>query len=569
MIRDRSRGQYFEEVLSAYTTRGRFSGCAAVAKGGRLLHFYAAGQTITGWSPTTPLRLGSISKQFTAVAILQLVEAGHLSLTQPVGDCLPGLAASWGDRVTLQQLLSHSAGIPSVFTGHAGVVDPAPEESARPVRPADLLARFTSLPLRFEPGLRFEYSNSGYSLLASVVEQVSGERYAEYMRASVFGPAGLQHTAIYDEGELPADLVAGQVGARVAPVLHPTWQRGSGDIVSCVADLVAWDAALRDSAILTEPWRKRMENPPGAACPEAIRYGYGVRLGSGSETGVLYHDSSLPGLLGVYRRIPSEGIVVALFTNRVPSPACTPDGTRRLNQLSCDLLEWARGSGTPSIPAPPQAVALSAKDLDPFQGRYELGERRYFHVHRQQDKLYARLEGRAATLTGLVVDDLEQPCGLGLGRFLSCLEKQSFEEAESCLSSPGLRALGPGGLQRLWMQSVVGFLGEFLSYEVIQREAGIARARCRFVQATMDVQAVFSVGHKIEGFHLIPPGLGPAASEWELLAIGESDFLADGYPHGVPDVFARFEMAAGKAVAVSLEGTRILKGVRYVPDVTP
>src|SRR6185436_15348616 len=160
----------------------------------------AFGQANREWgvanTPDTEFRLGSITKQFTAAAILQLAEQGKLSLDDPVSKYYAAAPPAWAP-ITIKHLLTHTSGIPS-YTGLPTFFSTA--QSRTEMKPEEIVALTKDKPLEFAPGARFNYDNTGYVLLGVVIEKVSGQTYAQYLQDHIFGPLKLTHTG-YDVSE--------------------------------------------------------------------------------------------------------------------------------------------------------------------------------------------------------------------------------------------------------------------------------------------------------------------------------------------------------------------------------
>jgi CubicO group peptidase (beta-lactamase class C family) len=256
----------------------------------------------------TRFRIASVTKQFTAVAILQLAEKGALRLEDPIGKYVPGLTG--GDRITLHQLLSHTSGIFD-FTNDEALMKGRDE----PRTQTQVVAAFSSRPLLFEPGTKFDYSNSNYFLLGMVIEKVTGHSYAEYMQAHVFGPAGMTRTSAMDTREWP-DSAAGYsrrrstgdhlVPATVADLSRPF---AAGSIVSTASDLVRWEQALAGDVLMSAESRKRMNTPVKEG------YGYGVVTETFEARELIWHEGGIDGFGAILESVPQEGLVVVVLQN--------------------------------------------------------------------------------------------------------------------------------------------------------------------------------------------------------------------------------------------------------------
>ncbi len=190
-IRDSQVASRLEAYLKSFAELGNFTGVVLVAHKGRILFRHAYGmanyELRVANSPSTRFHIASVSKPFTAIAILQFEEQGRLSISDPVARFLPDFPN--GDKIKLEHLLTHSSGIPNVNDL------PDYDVFARnPHTVEQLVAKFAGLPLDFEPGSDYHYSNSNYNLLALILEKVGGENYGEYVRKHILDPAGMEHS---------------------------------------------------------------------------------------------------------------------------------------------------------------------------------------------------------------------------------------------------------------------------------------------------------------------------------------------------------------------------------------
>jgi len=267
-------------------------------------------------TPQTNFRLASISKQFTAACILLLAEEGALTLDDPVRRWLPALPAAT-DAVTLRHLLSHASGV-------IDYEDLLPEGQATQVHDADVLRLLEREDrLYFTPGSDYRYSNSGYALLALVVERASRQPFATFLRTRIFAPLGMDATvAREDDGPGVAHRAYGY------SLMNGTWQRtdqsttsavlGDGGIYSSITDLARWDAALYDDRLLGAASRTLAFQPANATPePDVAHYGFGWRL----QGGMQWHSGESIGFRNVLVRFPTQRLTVVVLTNRnAPEP---------------------------------------------------------------------------------------------------------------------------------------------------------------------------------------------------------------------------------------------------------
>src|SRR6266446_8784390 len=205
-----------EQVVQYYVSQKQFMGAVLVARGSDVLLSKGYGSANLEWeipdSPSTKFRLCSITKQFTAASILLLEERGKLKVNDPVKKYLPDVTAPW-DKVTVFHLLTHTSGIPS-FTGF-----PDYESTEAIPSPAEkTVARFRDKPLEFEPGEKWNYSNSGYVLLGYLIEKISGQPYAKFVQENIFDPLGMKDSGYDSNSALILRRASGYAPSTNGPV---------------------------------------------------------------------------------------------------------------------------------------------------------------------------------------------------------------------------------------------------------------------------------------------------------------------------------------------------------------
>ena len=276
-------------------------------------------------TPETNYRLASVTKQFTAGAILLLVEDGKLSLDDCAKKWLPSLPSAV-DSVTIEHLLTHTSGI-------VDYEDEMATGTTAQLHDSDVLHLLESQDTTyFNPGKSYRYSNSGYALLALVVERVSGKSFATFLRERIFIPVGMSHTVAYEEG---ISTVPNR--AYGYTLKDGKWTRkdqsltsavlGDGGIYSSIDDLARWDAAWYDSRLLSDQSRELAVRPHTETDKADVKYGFGWRITGES----LWHSGETSGFRNVIVRYPGRRLTVVILTNRDdPAPYETALAVARL-----------------------------------------------------------------------------------------------------------------------------------------------------------------------------------------------------------------------------------------------
>jgi CubicO group peptidase (beta-lactamase class C family) len=247
-----------DELMRSYERQGMFSGAVLAADGGEIVYEGAFGDANRELkvpnAVDTRFRIASISKPFTQILVLQQVEDGALELDGTIADYLPRYEGIAADRITIEQLLTHSSGI----VGEWAVPELERVERVHHSRD-ELLEHIAGYTLWFEPGSRAGYSNFAYSLLALIVEEVSGRSYADLLEERICAPAGMENTVIDVTTQLIERRAAGyhyheERGLENAPFIEMSFVYGYGHLLSTVRDLYLWDRALRDGEFLSEDY---------------------------------------------------------------------------------------------------------------------------------------------------------------------------------------------------------------------------------------------------------------------------------------------------------------------------
>jgi D-alanyl-D-alanine carboxypeptidase len=287
----------------------------AVARGGQLLVAKGYGladvEHQTPASADTVYRIGSITKQFTAVAILQLAEQGKLKLGDDIRAYVPELPAR-DTPITLEHLLGQTSGLFS-FTSVPNWID----VGAKPMTRKQVLALFAEKPLAFAPGTRWEYSNSNYYLLGMVIEAVTKQSYADVIRDRVFKPAGMTSSA-YCTDTLPQMAQGyslpptGAVPSKPLDLAHPF---AAGALCSTARDLVAWQRALDSGKLLHADSLAKMRTAGVLPDRTSTHYGYGVFVGDLEGHPRIGHGGGINGFTSMLSRYPADDLTIVVLAN--------------------------------------------------------------------------------------------------------------------------------------------------------------------------------------------------------------------------------------------------------------
>lgn len=353
-------GARMNRAVATLASQGHFMGSVLVVRGSHVLLDRAYGNANLELqvpdTPQTRYRLGSITKQFTAAAILLLQERGLLKVTDPIGHYLPDAPAAWA-AVTLQDLLRHTSGIPS----YSDLPD-FDATRAQPATPAQLIGRFRDLPLLFAPGTAWRYSNSNYALLGYLIERISGQSYAQFLQQNIFKPLGMSDSGYDSNSQLIAGRAEGYTpGADDKPVnaqyIDMSVPYAAGGLYSTTHDLLLWEQALYGGRLLSAGSLQQMTSP------YMNDYGFGLTIRTLPGGQLLYsHGGSIYGFNGELSYLPREQLAVIVLANlNGPAPQIL---SRQLLSLA---LHDPRIAVAPPRPVmeQPDATAPADEDANP------------------------------------------------------------------------------------------------------------------------------------------------------------------------------------------------------------
>ncbi|MBV7334832.1 beta-lactamase family protein, partial [Chloroflexi bacterium TSY] len=252
-------------------------------------------------------RLGSVTKQFTAMAILLLEEQGKLDVQDRVCAYLEACPDGW-TNITIHQLLVHTSGIPN-FTSMSGFHKLKKEHST----PLQTMAFFKDEPLSFVPGEKWAYSNSGYIVLGVVLEQAAGVPYAAFLQEHIFEPLQMSDSG-YEQSD--SELAVGYRGRSEALFIDMSVPHAAGGLYSTVEDLYRWDRALYTNELVSDELLDKMFTPH-ALIPdsEGFGYGYGWGIGEQFDRLIVDHDGAIDGFASYIGRYPEEQVVIIILSN--------------------------------------------------------------------------------------------------------------------------------------------------------------------------------------------------------------------------------------------------------------
>lgn len=360
-----TKAEKIDALIRKYAGYELFNGSVLVAETGNVILEKGYGFANFEWDipndPTTKFRLASITKQFTAMLVMQQVEKGMIALDHPIGKYFPDYPKPASDKVTVRHLLTHTSGI----FNYTELRDTRSERTPRTVD--EIISLFSSKPVEFEPGTKMKYSNSGYILLGALLEKVTGKPYEELLRRNILEPVGMRNSG-YDHSEtILKKRAAGYerpVTLENASFIDMSLPYSAGAMYSTVEDLYLWDQALYTDKLLSPASRKVYFTP----FLNNYAFGWSVRnspIGATADSAMTFsHQGGVNGFGTIIVRLPQQRHLIVLLNNT---------GSARLVEMSRAIMGilFDRPYDTPRQPlATALAKIIDAEGLEAGLTRY-------------------------------------------------------------------------------------------------------------------------------------------------------------------------------------------------------
>jgi len=298
-----------DDFLSSLADQGIFSGAVLVADDGEIILSEGYGLANREWdnpnTPDTKFAIASVTKQFTAMAILILQERGLLDVHDPICQYVEDCPETWAE-ITIEQLLTHASGI-------VGEISPNPYEASS-VR--EIMDRLRERPLGFEPGTSWEYSNAGYVVLGYIIQEVSGDSYQTFLRENIFEPLGLENTGVDRFSQIIGHRAEGYTSTTVrAPYLDMSNTFATGGLYSTVEDLFRWNRALYGGEVIAQETFDAMLDAAVPVPDNTFQYSYGLALDLLADHPAIFHAGQLPGFSSCLAHLTDVDMDIVVLEN--------------------------------------------------------------------------------------------------------------------------------------------------------------------------------------------------------------------------------------------------------------
>jgi len=368
-----------EQVIQSYVTAKQFMGSVLVARGNDIILDKGYGSANLEWNipntPATKFRLGSLTKQFTAACVLLLEERGELSINDPVKKYMPDAPAAW-DKITVFNLLTHTSGIPN-FTAFPDYRSTEPFATT----PAQLVARFRDKPLDFEPGTKWNYSNSGYVLLGYLIEKITGESYAKFVRENIFIPLSMKDSGYDSNAAIIPNRAAGYsfspTGIVNTSYIDMTIPFSAGGLYSTTEDLLRWEQALFGGKLLSAASLEKMTTP------FKNDYAFGLVVQANGPK-VIHHEGGIEGFNTDLEYFPERKRTVIVLAN-LDGPGSGAVTTKIMALVNGEKVV---------LPSERKEVPVDPEILDGYTGKYVFAPNIILTVTREGNQLMTQMTGQ-------------------------------------------------------------------------------------------------------------------------------------------------------------------------------
>lgn len=370
-----------DEYVHAWMERNQFSGTLLLARDGEIL--VSKGYGMANYEHDIPntqqtkFRIGSLTKSFTATAIMMLQKQDKLNINDPLNKYIPDYPN--GDKIQLLHLLTHTSGIPD----HTELPGFYENRRVYPCEITETIATFKDLPLEFTPGEKFSYSSSGYILLGYIIEQMTGMPYGEFVRQNIFEPLEMEDSGFEHANQVIPGMASGcdYLDNTLVKAAYRNIENAhaSGALYSTAEDLYRWDRALYTEKILSKASLEQMFSP----YTENYGYGWGIVDLFGRK--MVAHNGDTEGFKSNISRFPNDDICIIILSNQEQA---------QVGRMSVDLAAMLFGEEY-TMPDVKKSIAVASDILDDYVGMYELQPNFFLTISREDNQMYVQASGQS------------------------------------------------------------------------------------------------------------------------------------------------------------------------------
>lgn len=539
-----------DSLFESYSYHNRFIGSVLISQDNHILYQKSFGYAdIAGNKKNTKksiFSIASLTKSFTAVGIMKLVEDGKLTLETPISTYFPNFMPDFSKDITIQHLLNNSSGMQA----NIGRTDDngnglMPEKTL--ITLDDLLEKFKGSKLNFKPGTGYAYNNFGYLLLANVIEKVSGQPFANFMEQAIFKPAGMKNTAITSFKSLnqkaqPYLGLGMDKFKKFNAPFHPSWLKGAADMNSTTVDLFKFMQDLDNGTLLkSESMNKLYTSTQGMGVNE-MASGLGWVIDKKGDDKWIYNNGLLPGYASVMGSLLENNIKIIILSNATSINPVTDEFQGEVTfvpEITNKIISLFQGKSIENLPTPKTNIDNSIVDETKT---YQLDNEHSLLIKKEGNTYSLETTGKEPwsvfTYTfsrNATENDAFSETALF---FANAMSTQNFEGLINYANDQMKGFLGTeeglGQLKGMWA-NFLQHAGNFMSYNIYKIEGDeVKNVHIRFHFETVDIGIVLSLNadHKIQGMFMDDSVKTNHNNTVKLIPISENEFFINGHQNG-------------------------------------
>ena len=539
------------DVFESYTHYNRFIGSVLISKDDTIIYQksfgYADIYNHKKNSKNTIFSIASVTKSLTAVGIMKLVEDGKLTLETPISTYFPSFIPDFSGKITIRHLLNHSSGMQA----NVGRIDEDGNgfmPGKNPITLNELFEKFKDTKLNFESGTGYEYNNFGYSLLAYIIENVSGQTYADYMEETVFKPANMKNTAVNAYKNLkkrafPHIGLGMNAFEKLSSPIYSSWITGAGDINSTTGDLYNFMKALENGVVLKPVTVDKLYSYTQPIGVNNSEYGLGWKIENKGGEKWINHTGLLPGFTSLIGSLPKKNIKIIILSNATSndlSPESNFEGKSQFvssdSEITDKVIALLQGKEPKLLPTP-----IKINNIADFSRTYMMDNTHSLVLTKQGDNYSLKTSESWSVFTypfsrDAKEDNKTSETALYFANAMSTQNFEGFEDyANNDMKELFVSEEGLGMLKGIWGRATKSG-GEFKSYNIykIEGEEGAKTVHIRFHFEKNDLGLILGINSKnqIQGMFKDNDVKTCLIQKVKLTPINENEFFINGHQNG-------------------------------------
>jgi len=574
------------ELFESYAYYNRFIGNVLISRNDKIIYQksfgYADIESHKKNTKNSIFRIASVTKSLTAVGIMKLVEDGKITLETPISTYFPNFIPDFSKKITIRHLLNHSSGMQA----NIGRIDDQGNglmPGKNPISINELFEKFKDSKLNFEPGAGYEYNNFGYSLLAYIIENVSGQTYADYMEQAVFKPANMKNTSVnayknLNQRAFPHIGLGLNEFEKLSSPFQSSWIIGAGNINSTTGDLYNFMVALENGILLKPATVAKLYSYTQSRDINNSEYGLGWRIENKGDEKWINHSGLLSGFTSIIGSLPKKNIKIIILSNATSTDLITESNFEGESQfvssegeITDKVIALLQGEEPELLPL---AVQINNQNIADFNRTYMLDTNHSLILTKQGDAYSLETIGTASwsVFTYPFSRDAKEDNKTSETAlyFANAMSTQNFEGLGDYANDDMKGFLGSEegenqlkGMWAYWLKEA----GKFRSYNIykIEGEEGSKTVHIRFHFEKNDIGLILGINAKnqIQGMFKDNDVKTSPVQKVKLIPINENEFFINGHQNdGMQDL----KVTISNAELVLIDGSKRFNGKLQVSE---